>query len=299
MLVTLGALACRSAEPPPAAPTGAARSGAQAPTNAAAGAAGASGESDAPLPAAVDGTRTRVLNARMDLAVESVPAALEQVRGVARELQGFVSDSALSGTGADQVAELTLRVPADRFDDCEARLRKLAVEVRSVTESAKDVTDQVTDIDATLRNLRVVEAQYQQLLARTGSVNEVLQVQQRLDQVRLQIDRTEARQRLLASQVQMATLTVTLRAPVAGEGGRLATIRTAWADSLQSLRGFVGGLLIAVISLWWVLVIAGVAAWLFRRWRSGRRRSAAGASEATRPPDAAAPEHPPGNGAGS
>jgi len=38
-----------------------------------------------------------------------------------------------------------------------------------------------------------------QLLGRAGSIGDVLQVQDRLNQVRLQIDRTEARRQYLAS----------------------------------------------------------------------------------------------------
>ncbi len=219
----------------------------------------------------VDASRTVIRTGAMDLVVRSVAGALESARQVATAANGTVSDSSFTGSGGQQSAQLTLRVPADRFADVIARLQDLAAEVRSVTTASRDVTGEVTDVEATLRNLRAVEAQYVQLLGRAGSIGDVLQVQDRLNQVRLQIDRTEARRQYLASQSEMATLTVSLRSAASAGTGLPSSARAAWSASLRTIEAIATATLVVIVYSWWLVPVAIVVAWfVVRRVRRGR-----------------------------
>ena len=120
------------------------------------------------LPSAVE-PRQIIRSGTADLEVRSVVDAFEAVRRIAAAAGGTVADSTYTGAGKEQSARLTLRVPA-RFDDVVARLREVALEVRSITTGSRDVTEEYTDVEATLRSLRAVEAQYMQLLGRASSI---------------------------------------------------------------------------------------------------------------------------------
>ena len=177
-----------------------------------------------------------------------------------------------------------MRVPSERFDDVLARLREIATEVRSVTTGSSDVTEEYTDIEATLTNLRAVELQYTELLGRASTIGDVLQVQDRLNQVRLQIDRTEARRQSLASQVAMSTIHVSLRPPAvpAGGEGALALAADAWLASWDTLAWIGTTLIVSVAYAWWLLVPAIVAAVVLLRRR--------GSAPSAQPSAVAAPD---------
>jgi hypothetical protein len=213
----------------------------------------------------VDASRALIRTGMLDLVVRSVPDAADAVRREVAAVDGFVSDSSLTGTGSDQTARLTLRVPEDHFAGMITTLEGLAVEVRSSSTSSQDVTQEVTDVEATLANLRAVEAQYVQLLSRAGTITEVLQVQERLNQVRLQIDRTEARRKSLASQSAMSTLTVELRSVAVAGSGRLAAVSQAWAASLRTLDAIATGALVVLVFSWWLIPLIAAAGWLVAR----------------------------------
>jgi len=234
------------------------------------------GAPGSPPPPSLDDGRTIIRTGAVDLEVRAVADAFERVRQVATLAGGFVSDSNFSGKGETQVAYLTLRVPSDRFGDVITQLRGLAEEVRSISTNARDVTEEVTDLEATLRNLRAVEARYVDLLGRAASIGEVLQVQDRLNQVRLQIDRTEARRQLRQAQSELSSIVVALRPlPAATKAatptGPLAEARAAWQSSLETLEGIATFALVAAVYSWWLLPPAGAAlAW----WRLRRRHAA-------------------------
>ena len=223
----------------------------------------------------VGAPRQIVRTAAADLEVRSVAEAFAAVQQIATAANGMVASSSFAGTANSQSAQLSLRVPGDRLDDVIARLRDVVVEVRSITTGSNDVTDEYTDVQATLINLRAVEAQYMTLLARASLISDVLLVQDRLNQVRLQIDRTEARRQSLASQVAMSTVNVTLR-PVSGlatSGSMLGQAQAAWRASLNTLSVVATAVVVTAVFFWWLIPLALVVVLALLVLR--RRRGAA------------------------
>jgi hypothetical protein len=141
--------------------------------------------------------------------VDRLPAALAAVRSLALELGGYVGDSSAGGL-ADS-AMLTLRIPAPRFGDALTRLREMdGAEVVSEATREEDVTGQIVDIEARIRNLAASEASYRVLLERAQRIDDVLAVQARLDEVRGEIEQLEAQLENVTAQADLSTLTVTL-----------------------------------------------------------------------------------------
>ena len=229
-------------------------------------------EAPAPGAGSVDFLGRQIIrNGSVELEVESVVNAFEQVRSAAIAAGGFVAESSFFGRDEEQRARITIRVPADRFDAVVGELRGLAVEVLSISTSSQDVTGEVTDLESSLRNLRAVEVQYLDLLGRAGGIGEILQVQDRLNQTRAQIDRIEGRVQMLGRLTELATLTVSLqpvREPVVADGGSgpLDAAGEAWAASLATLSAIATAVLVVAVYSWWLVPFVAVGAFVLRRW---------------------------------
>ncbi len=232
-----------------------------------------------PLPTGESGAaldflgRTIIRQGSIELTVESVVDSFDAVRRVAESAGGFVADSSIQGREETQFARLTLRIPAERFDAVVAELSRLGLEMPHLATSSSAVTGEVADIEASLRNLRAVELQYVQLLGSARAIGDVLQVQDRLNSTRLQIDRLEGRRQVLARLADLSTLYVSLR-PVNDEltptdddeGGIGEAARDAWQASLDTLESIAKvGVAVAVYS-WWLLPLAAVGAFALRRF---------------------------------
>ena len=234
--------------------------------------------------------RTIIRSGSVALEVESVDASFEAVRSIAVANGGFVADSTFFGGsptaggangGRDEgprFAALALRIPAERFEQVVADLRGLAIRVTSISTSSQDVTGEVTDLESDLRNLRAVESQYLTLLGRADAIGDVLQVQDRINQTRAQIERAEGRLALLESLADLATLRVELQAPgtpVVAEGGSsgpLDAARAGWEASLDTLRNIASVGLATVAYSWWLLPFITIALVALRRWGAPLRR---------------------------
>jgi len=142
--------------------------------------------------------------------VPNVANALAAVRAMAVTLGGYVG-GAQAGT-LDDAATLTLRIPADKFDDAIAQVQQIkGSKVLAQSQHEQDVTAAVVDLDARVKNLQASETQYRDLLAKAQKIEDILSVQTRLDDVRGQIEQLSAQLKTLNNQADLSTLTVTLQ----------------------------------------------------------------------------------------
>lgn len=227
--------------------------------------------------------RKIVQTASIRLQVREVGASFEEVGRIATASGGFVASSNFAYQGEQQVASVTIRVPASRYQEVLRELRSLAVKVDSEGSNASDVTEEFTDLGARLRTLEATEAQLLALLARANTITEVLQVQDRLNGVRTEIERVKGRINLLERLTEMATVTVHLRPAEAvaksGAGVDLwREVSEAWRESIEFLAGIAAAVLSVLVFSWWVLVLAIPGAFALQRWLRTRPQPPAAAT---------------------
>jgi hypothetical protein len=241
------------------------------------GVAGATADSSSP--AATD--RKLVRTAALDLTVNSPADAAEQIRRMAESMGGYLEAAQIGGTKEAPTADITIRIPAARFEDAKAQIRKLAARVESEKTDAQDVTRQYVDMDARLRNLRAEETQYLTILKSAYKVTDLLQVEQKLSEVRGQIEQQQAEFQTLSKQVETVAITISLRAladtQVFGLNWHpLYELKVAARNGLEAMGDYAAAmaaiLFYVPVVLAWTLTIllAAVIGWRLFRW-TGRR----------------------------
>jgi hypothetical protein len=214
----------------------------------------------------------------IDIEVEDIGRDFQELVRLAETAGGFVVSSSFSNRDDEQSADVTIRVPNDRYHEVLAQVRGMG-EVSQEGTDATDVTEEYTDVQARLRTLQATEQRYLELLAQAQNINDILLVQDRLDGVRSQIEQLQGRINLLDNLTELATITVHLRpAGAAGGGGGgirpLETAEAAWEASLDALRGLAAATLAVAAFSWWLLpplIVAGAAA---RWWKQRQQPSA-------------------------
>lgn len=245
---------------------------------------GVSREVPVPEEPASDGVGAPVDDARIvrtgtiELEVSDVPKALLAARDGIRAMGGYIGASQTYNEGDDPVASITYRIPVDRWEDALDLLRGLnGLTTKVVTErtDAAEVTGQIVDMEARIRNLRASETALQQIASKAVRVSDVLEVQAQLTQVRGEIESLTAQLTSLEDRADYATLTATFRVPVVAvqvaqqDWDPSAVVDEASAslvDILQALTS--AGIWFAIVWLPILLVVGVVAiaaSWFLRR----------------------------------
>ena len=225
--------------------------------------------------------RKIVRTGALELTVKSPAGAAEQIRIMAESMGGYLETAQIGGTKDAPTADITIRVPAAHFEDARAGIRKLAARVESEKTDAQDVTRQYVDMDARLRNLRAEEAQYLTIMKSAYKVDDLLQVSEKLSEVRGQIEQQQAEFQTLSKQVETVAISISLRAladaQVFGLNWRpLYQLKVAARDGLDAIADYattMAAILFYVpVVLAWSLTIlfAVVVSWRVVRW-TGRR----------------------------
>ncbi len=127
---------------------------------------------------------------------------------------------------------VVVRIPSERFKEVEPFLRTLGRIDEALTDiRAQDITEEYYDIELRLSAKKKYLASLYELLNQAGELTEKLAVQQEIARVVEEIERLEGRLRLLASQVALATVTVTFRLAYAGSK-RTFDLPWGWLDTL-------------------------------------------------------------------
>jgi Domain of unknown function (DUF4349) len=236
----------------------------------------APGSSTPTSPSAVH-DRKIIRTGSLEAVVKSPAEAAEQIRNMAENLGGYVESAQVSSSQSAPTATITIRVPAARFEDAKAEIRKFTVRIESEKTDASDVTKQYVDLQARIRNLRAEEAQYLTIMKNAGKIPDMLAVSEKLSDVRGEIEQQQAEFETLSKQVETVAITISLRseveAQVAGLHWRpLYQLKLAVRDALDGMADYANTMLgvifyIPVVMLWVMTLVFGAAStWKLLRW---------------------------------
>jgi hypothetical protein len=212
----------------------------------------------------------------MELSVSSPSQAVEQARLLAEKLGGYL-ESAEAGGQKSTYASITIRVPATQLESAKAEIRKLAGSIESEKTDVSDVTKQYVDMQARVRNLRSEEAQYLQIMKSAAKVQDMLDVSEKLSEVRGQIEQQQAEFEALSKQVEMASISISLHVPtnteVMGINWRpLYEMKLASRNGLKALADYITAMMVVIsilpaVLLWTGTILLGAfLSWRILRW---------------------------------
>lgn len=246
----------------------------------------------------VDPSKGRLLIRTVSITAETTnyAAVASGVESQVKAFGGYIEYSSMSGTGNNKdlrTGNYTVRVPADKLDELISTVGSSCT-ITASNEGTSDVTLEYVDTKSRIESLRVEYDQLMQLLSEAEDLDTIIILQNRLTEVRYQIESSESRIRVLENQVQYATLTLTLRevleekeveeAHVVTYGER---VMNQFKEMWENTVGFFQDLLLVIIAvipglIFMAVIAAAVLIIVFsaRRKRRARRAKALAAKEA-------------------
>lgn len=200
-----------------------------------------------------------VKTGQMTLEVGEIDAATSQAQTVIAGLGGYVDSSTKSGTGPDATASITFRLPVAKWDQGLAAMRKIGTKDLYEQTNSNDVTSQVIDLNARIDNLKTTEAALQAIMTRTGTVADILAVENQLSETQGQIEELTAARDNLANQAAMSTLQVTFQLPTTTVTTQATEDWTLGSQVDQAVAALVRvGQGLATMAVWLVIVVLPV-----------------------------------------
>ncbi len=213
----------------------------------------------------------------VSLSSDDVAKARYDVQVLVDEHNGQIADdnTETDRSGTQLRSRMVLRVPVDDFDEVMEALARIAT-LRSTSTSSEDVTTQLIDVEARIKVQQASVERVRQLLARAGSIRDIMAIESELANRQAQLDSLLQQQAYLKDQTSMSTIKVSIeRTPDPkkvdddkdDDSGFLAGLAAGW-DGLLTTIVAVATVVGIVLPFAAVVLLLGGPVWvLVRRLR--------------------------------
>ncbi len=184
----------------------------------------------------------------LEVTVQKIDETANQIKALAQQNNGYVEGLTISGEPNEfKTASMVIRVSKENFDEVLSKIKDLAVRVTTEQEFQDDTTDRILDLETQIKNLEQVEAQYQQILKTATKVEDILQITERLNSTRLQIEYLKAQTQKLNDRVDLASIHISMKEEI-----DVSILGIEWRplyELKQAVRAGLEGLIVVINSL--------------------------------------------------
>ncbi|MDY6826026.1 MAG: DUF4349 domain-containing protein [Bacillota bacterium] len=224
-----------------------------------------------------------IRNGSIELSVKDTRETIQKVRELVTDVEGIISNSNIYEIREGQyAANLTLRVPEDRFDVVMRQLEELG-KVNNTQTGMDDVTMQYIDLESRLNNQKAQEERLVEILEMAENVEEVLEVEKELARIRGEIESMTSQLTYLKDQVTYGTIYLSLREEAVSTDNISPGVfhnlgektGEAFITSINFILNAFSYIIIALSAMLPVLVVIGIIAlliWFLIRRLSHRKQ---------------------------
>lgn len=189
----------------------------------------------------------------MNLETENFDESEKAIKDLAIRFSGYITNSGSSvNTSGKKQGTIEARIPSQNFDSFVSEAGKSG-KVMSLNINGNDITEEYIDIDARCKTQKALEERLIKLLEeKTARLTDVVEVEEKLADVRSQIESMEGRMRFLKSQSDFSTLTVSIFEPsllqTSTGGGFFYEIEEAFGKGLNGFTEVLSGLITFLVA---------------------------------------------------
>lgn len=225
--------------------------------------------------------RKLIRNVELSVETDEFDQFLKTLTVQIGELGGYVEQSSISGNSMNdqnepipRYASLTVRLPIETMNGFIANVENSG-NVTNKSESTQDVTLQYSDLESRKKSLSVEQDRIWALLEKADTLEAVIVLEERLSEIRYELEAMESQLRLYDNQVDYSTVYLYIN-EIKGKAAFTPTapesfgqrIQNGFTRNLNVMTQWFTGFLIWVIAsspFWLPLVAIGVAALLVTR----------------------------------
>ncbi|PLX14935.1 MAG: hypothetical protein C0597_09400 [Marinilabiliales bacterium] len=213
-----------------------------------------------------------IRDARIGVSVENYEVYRVRLDTAIYKLKGYVSNDNLEKTDYNIHCNISIRIPAENFDNFLGFLERGTVKLLYKNVTARDVTEEFIDVESRIKTKKEVEKRYVQLLSKAITIKEILEIEEKLRILREEIESREGRLKYLKNQVAFSTVYLEINQELDYKYEPIkekSFLQRLWKSIHGGWKGFVTFLLF-LVRIWPVILIGLAIFYYIRRIRRNK-----------------------------
>jgi len=198
-----------------------------------------------------------IYSGNISLYTDDYMGTFEKISVYAASVGGFVQSSSSSYIDMTQNTKvnsgyLTIRVPAEKFQEAMKEIQKYGTTANASTNS-DNISQQYQDIKGQLENLKIEEERLQGYLSKAENIQDLLAIETELNRVKTEIDSRTTMLNNWDKEISYSTINVS----VTEKKLATSTVKSPFSDIFQQIKeGFIGSInLLLNITAWMIVFI--------------------------------------------
>ncbi len=174
---------------------------------------------------------------------------------------------------AEQTIHITVGVPSENFFAFMEFLKNTGEKVVEYTITTEDITDKYYDLQTRLKVKKETEKQYLKLLNEAKTIEEILKVQERLEDIRRDIEHIEGRIKMYDRMVTYSTITIKISTETLETPGYEASYWEKVRKSLEigiDILEYTSLVFIALWPIWLVITLVLLVRAIYKKNKKKR-----------------------------
>ncbi|MEM1135938.1 MAG: DUF4349 domain-containing protein [Bacteroidota bacterium] len=201
------------------------------------------------------------------------------IANTSKEIERIVADSGAIIISNNQenytyqiTYNLTIRVENHKFEGLINSLVSQAGYLNNKAINSQDITEEFVDITARLATKKQIEARYLEILEQAKNIEDILEVEKKLGEIREEVEATEGRLRYLNNQVAMSTINLSFYQTLEQEAspikpGFLTRIGKGFRNGWDIFLDFI----VSLSYLWPFIIIGIISSFVIRGYFKRRK----------------------------
>lgn len=234
----------------------------------------------------------RKLIRTMDLSVETstFDGFVTGIQNSVVTFGGYIEQASISGSGTGNSTErpygyMVVRLPYDKLDSFVSQVSQQST-ITQRSENTRDVTLQYSDMESRKKSLTIEQERIWALLEKADTLESIITLEQRLSEIRYELESYESQLRSYDDQVAFSTVTINISQTgslaQSNPDTVIARIQHGFSRNFSSVGNSLVNFLVWLISSLPLLVILGVIAcivWAIRRFFRKKRNESQASQE--------------------
>ena len=212
-----------------------------------------------------------IKNGTVEYEVSGLENAKTELDKLLATHQAYYENENFNAYGDRQSYTLVVRVPSSGFDGLLNQMNKDLGQLVSKTVQVDDVTESYYDVKMRMDSELAYLEQYRAILKKAVSIKDILEIQEKIRVIEEEIESKKGRLRYLDDRADFSTLNVTLF-EVRKQSSSSPNFLRRISNAFQGGINLMGNLFIAMVTLWPVLLLIGLAFFFYRTYK--RRKNA-------------------------
>ncbi|WP_183562352.1 DUF4349 domain-containing protein [Mucilaginibacter sp. SP1R1] len=221
-----------------------------------------------------DTSKKIVKNGTIEFETSNVNATRKRILQSLKKYGGYVDEDNQS-TNSDvnrKEYNLKISIPAKYFDFLVDSVSASADKIDSKNISITDVTTRYIDVKTRLDNKKILENRYLDLLKKGSKISDLLEIENKLTEIRSDIESTQGQLNYLNKQVAYSSLDITFYTQHVEKADKGTGAGYKFKGAIVEGWSFLQNLFFGLVALWPLVIMVIIAGWLFKLRR--RRRAA-------------------------